>query len=84
MERTQNEANVNQINAWEEDGLQVFQAGGNGVRTDIGSDAWGRTKSVIDKSVFDGLFTYDIPIQKWLKFENGTEVATSTRVFSED
>lgn len=54
----------------------------NGVTSDITSDVWWRPKTVDDFSTFHGLFTYDIPPQLWLTFENWTEVATSTRVTS--
>lgn len=56
----------------------------NWVYSDIITDVWGRPKSVTDYSTFHWLFTFDIPAQLWLTFENGVEVGTSTRVTSID
>ena len=52
----------------------------NWVESDITSDAWGRSKFIEDFSLFHWLFTYNIPSQLWLTFENWTEVSASTRV----
>lgn len=54
----------------------------NGVYSDIITDVWWRPKMVDDFSIFHGLFTFDIPKQLWLTFENGTETTASTRVTS--
>lgn len=54
----------------------------NWVSSDITVDAWGRTKSVNDFSLFHWLFTYNIPSQLWLTFENGSEVTTPTKATS--
>jgi hypothetical protein len=56
----------------------------NWMHNEITSDAWWRQKMVTDYSVFHWLFTYDIPAQIWLMFENGVEVTTSTRITSID
>lgn len=62
--------------------LLMWSRGWNGVESDITSDAWGRPKYVEDFTLFHGLFTYNVPSQIWLKYENGTEVSTSTRITS--
>lgn len=54
----------------------------NWVYSDITFDVWWRPKMIDDFSTFHGLFTYDIPPQLWLTFEDWVEVATSTRVTS--
>jgi hypothetical protein len=36
-------------------------------------DAWGRQKTITDHSIIHGLFTLDIPQEKWLIFENEAE-----------
>lgn len=54
----------------------------NGVKTDIGSDVWGRPKVINDYSLFHWLFTYNIPSQLWLTFEDWVEINWSTRVIS--
>ena len=39
-------------------------------------DAWGRKKATIDKSLFSGLFTYNVPVTKWYEKLNGVEQAS--------
>ena len=68
---SQNEVFVKTRNIW-----------GNLVQTDIWSDVWWRTKSVIDFSIFHSLFTYNVPKSSWLTFEDWVEVNTSTRITS--
>ena len=42
--------------------------------TDIGHDAWGRNKAIIDRSQFSGLFTYDVPPKMWKEMKyNGVD-----------
>lgn len=41
---------------------------------DLSSDAWGRQKVVIDKSLFHGICTQGIPEDLWIKKLNGVEV----------
>ena len=65
---------------WE---IAVSKVWWNWVLTDIWSDAWWRPKVVDDFSLFHGLFTYNIPSQLWLIFENWTETFPSTRVVSD-
>lgn len=36
-------------------------------------DAWGRLKSIKDKSLFSGLFTSNVPVTMWREVFNGTE-----------
>ena len=40
---------------------------------DLGTDAWGRNKTVSDVSLFHGMFTYSVPQQMWLEYINGVE-----------
>lgn len=42
----------------------------------IGYDAWGRLKTISDKSLFSGLFTFNIPVSKWKEVINGTELTS--------
>ena len=56
----------------------------NGIKTDIDSDAWWRNKVISDFSVFHWLFTYDIPADLWLKFDDWVENLASTRIISTD
>lgn len=42
------------------------------------SDAWGRPKSVLDKSLLHGLFTYNVPVNTW--YETINEVVQSSFV----
>ena len=32
---------------------------------DLGKDAWGRPKVIKDNSIFHGMFSFNIPIDKW-------------------
>lgn len=47
-------------------------------------DAWGRSKSVIDKSILHGMFTYNIPRDKWKELHNGVEQTGFTSATSVD
>ena len=47
-------------------------------------DAWNRPKSVIDKSVFHGLFTFGIPENTWYERINGTVQSAFTNCSSVD
>lgn len=38
---------------------------------DIGRDAWGRPKSILDRSIFHGMFTYNVPVITWEECFNG-------------
>lgn len=51
-------------------------------KTPLGFDAWGRNKTITDFSLFHGVFTYNVPSTKWVKYENSLEVATSTQMTS--
>ena len=42
-------------------------------KNDLGYDAWGRLKAITDKSLFSGMFTFNIPGAKWKEVINGTE-----------
>ena len=56
----------------------------NWVESDITADAWWRKKVVEDFALFHWLFTYNIPSQLWLTYENWTETTSSTRITSSD
>lgn len=40
------------------------------IKTDLDIDAWGRQKAVLDKSLFHGMFTYNVPVDKWYETIN--------------
>ena len=46
------------------------------------SDAWGRPKAVIDKSIFHGMFTYNVPVNTWCERLNGTELTAFSNASS--
>ena len=52
---------------------------GNG---DLVLDAWGAQKVSTPYSLFNGMFTFDVPQAKWFMFENGSQVYTSTAISS--
>lgn len=41
------------------------------VTNDIGRDAWGRPKVILDNSIFHGMFTYNVPVTTWREEFNG-------------
>ncbi len=50
---------------------------------DLGKDAWGRPKAIIDNSKFHGMFTYNVPVSTWYETRNGvvqTNIVNSTSV----
>lgn len=51
---------------------------------DLTTDAWGTQKVVFDKSLFHGLFTFDVPASMWIIYEDDVEIAnaSSTRATS--
>lgn len=49
---------------------------------DLTTDAWGVQKVSYPKSLFHGMFTFDIPPRKWFMYENGSEVTTSSNITS--
>lgn len=47
-------------------------------KNDLGYDAWGRLKTVADRSLFHGMFTYNVPVRVWEeKFNGATQVFTN-------
>lgn len=50
---------------------------------DLVTDAWGIQKVSLPYSLFSGMFTFDVPQSKWMMYENGVQVYTSTRMVSE-
>lgn len=40
-------------------------------KNDLAIDAWGRPKTVSDRSLFHGMFTFNIPVDKWFETING-------------
>lgn len=51
---------------------------------DLLLDAWGTPKTVNPFSLFHSVFTFDISDKLWLKYQNDIELATTTRVSSEN
>jgi hypothetical protein len=51
---------------------------------DIRLDAWGIQKVSFPKSLFHGMFTFDVPQTKWMMYENGVQVYSSTRIVSDN
>lgn len=49
---------------------------------DLTTDAWGIQKVSLPKSLFHGLWTYDIPQTMWFMYENGSQVYSSTAIVS--
>ena len=45
---------------------------------DIGRDAWGRPKTIADRSIFHGMFTYNVPIPTWQEKINDVISTTFT------
>lgn len=39
--------------------------------SDLGRDAWGKPKFIIDKSIVHGMFTYNVPVITWYETFNG-------------
>lgn len=51
---------------------------------DLTVDAWGVQKVSLPKSLFHGMFSFDVPQTKWMMYHNGTQVYTSTDITSTD
>ena len=49
---------------------------------DITADAWGVPKVSLPRSLFHGLFTFDVPASQWFMFHGATQVYTSTNIVS--
>jgi hypothetical protein len=69
----------------DEDGFAV--GGVNPIRVmagkgDLITDAWGVQKISIAKSIFHGMWTFDISPKMWFMYENGVQVYTSTNIVS--
>lgn len=45
----------------------------NGLGSGINLDAWARQKVVNDRSILHGMFTYNVPADKWYEIFNGVE-----------
>jgi len=57
------------------------------LKTSIGAgelvnDAWGVQKVSLPRSVFHGMWTYDIPASMWFMYHNNAQVYTSTNIQS--
>ncbi len=46
------------------------------------TDAWGAQKVSIPRSIYHGMFTFDIPAKMWFLYEDGVQVYTSTNITS--
>lgn len=51
---------------------------------DLGRDAWGRPKMVQDKSLFHGMFSFNIPVSSWYESLNGIVLGAFTNCLSVD
>lgn len=51
---------------------------------DLGLDAWGRPKMITDKSLFHGMFTYNVPVSTWYETINDVVQTGFTNSTSED
>lgn len=40
----------------------------------LGFDAWGKSKTVNDFSMFHGMFTLEVPDEMWIEYANGIEI----------
>ena len=49
---------------------------------ELGTDAWGRNKSVTDHSIFHGMFTFEVPKEMWIESVDNVEQATFTNFTS--
>lgn len=49
---------------------------------DITIDAWGAQKVSLPRSLFHGMFTFDVPQTKWFMYVNGTQVYSSSDITS--
>lgn len=68
------------------EGVVIVDKDGNpvgvGGRGDLTNDAWGVQLMSLPKSLFHGLWTFDIPATMWFMYESGTQVYTSTNIIS--
>ena len=60
----------------------VYTTGGSLGEGDLALDAWGTQRTTEDRSLFHGMWSFDIPPSMWFMFENGTQVYTSTNIIS--
>ena len=49
---------------------------------DLRADAWGIQKVSLPKSLFHGMWSFDVPQTKWMMYENGAQVYSSTAITS--
>ena len=54
----------------------------NTSRNVLGYDAWGRSKSVTDYSIFHGMFTFQVPFEMWVEEVDQVEQSTRTNFTS--
>ena len=54
------------------------------IRNDLDIDAWGRQKTYQDKSLFHGMFTFNVPVTTWYETINDTISTTFTNCTSEN
>jgi len=53
-------------------------------KNDLAFDAWGRPKTIEDKSLFHGMFTYNVPVTAWYEVFNGGAERAPTNATSVD
>lgn len=49
---------------------------------DLGRDAWGRPKAILDRSILHGMFTYNVPVAIWQESFNGTVLSAFSNATS--
>ena len=53
-------------------------------QNELGTDAWGRNKTVADFSLFHGVFSYDVPNRMWIEGTDGVEIFPKVNATSYD
>ena len=51
---------------------------------DLTTDAWGVQKVSLPRSIFHGMWTFDIPPSMWFTYHDGVQVYTSSNIVSEN
>ena len=70
------------INAPDHPARNVNVQGGQLGVGDLTNDSWGVQLVSLPKSLFHGMWTFDIPQSMWFMYEDGTQVYTSAKITS--
>lgn len=62
----------------------MARLGSGHLKTDLDIDAWGRQKAFLDKSLFHGMFTFNVPVTTWYETINDTISTTFTNCTSDN